>query len=166
MTEPFPATAVEPGWRPLPPRARSLFRLTDALLLAIVLGFAGFLLATVLDIGWAAAAGFAGIVAGLGLGLSTGAYRHRRTQWVLDEDGFAVARGRWWRRETRVPVTRVQHVDLKHGPLERRWRLATLVVHTAGSKFGAVSLSGLDADDAEALRDRLARQFDIDDDAL
>ena len=166
MTEPLAAHAIAPGWQPLPARARSLFRVTDALLLAVLLGFAGFLLATLLDFGFAVALGFAGIVAGLGLGLATGGYRHRRTQWVLDDEGFAVARGRWWRRETRVPATRVQHLDLKHGPLERRWRLATLVVHTAGSKFGAVSLSGLDADDAEALRDRLARQLDIDDDAL
>lgn len=166
MTEPVPAHAIAPGWQPLPARARTLFRLTDALLLTLVSSLAGFLLATVLDDALAAPLGFVGIVAGIGIGLATGGYRHRRTQWVLDEEGFAVARGRWWRRETRVPATRVQHLDLKHGPLERRWRLATLVVHTAGSKFGAVSLSGLDADDAEALRDRLARQVDIDDDAL
>ena len=164
MTEtgPLPAHAIAPGWQPLPARARSLFRLTDALLMGLVLGFAAFLLATVLDFGLVLALVVAGVVAGIGLGLATGGYRHRRTQWVLDEEGFAVARGRWWRRETRVPATRVQHLDLKHGPLERRWRLATLVVHTAGSKFGAVSLSGLDADDAEALRDRLARQIDND----
>ena len=166
MTEPLPAPAVAPGWQPLPPRARSLFRVTDALVMAVLLGFAGALSATALDFDRAAALGFAGILAGLGLGLATGGYRHRRTQWMLDAEGFAVARGRWWRRETRVPATRVQHLDLKHGPLERRWRLATLVVHTAGSKFGAVSLSGLDAGDAETLRDRLARQLDIDDDAL
>jgi membrane protein YdbS with pleckstrin-like domain len=166
MTEPLPAPAPVPGWQPLPARARSLFRLTDALLLALALGFAGFLCASVFDFGLVAALVAAGVAVGIGLGLASGGYRHRRTHWVLDDDGFAVARGRWWRRETRVPTTRVQHLDLKHGPLERRWRLATLVVHTAGSKFGAVSLSGLDADDAEALRDRLARQVDIDDDAL
>ena len=83
-----------------------------------------------------------------------------------DGDGFALARGHWWRLETRVPASRVQHLDLKHGPLERRWRLATLVIHTAGSKMSAVSVSGLDAADAERLRDRLARQLDHDDDAL
>lgn len=166
MTEPLSAHAIAPDWRPLPPRARRLFRITDALLLGLGLGFAGFLLASVLDVGMVPVSGLAGIVAGIGLGLATGGHRHRRTRWLLDEEGFAVARGRWWRRETRVPATRVQHLDLKHGPLERRWRLATLVVHTAGSKFGAVSLSGLDADDAEALRARLSRQLDIDDDAL
>ena len=72
---------------------------------------------------------------------------------------------RLWQRETRVPASRVQHLDLRHGPLERRWRLATLVVHTAGSRFSSVTVTGLDADDAERLRDRLARQLDNDDDA-
>ena len=72
-------------------------------------------------------------------------------------------RGRIFFRETRVPASRVQHLDLKHGPLERRWKLATLVIHTAGSKMSAVSVTGLDAEDAEALRDRLARQLDDDD---
>ena len=62
-----------------------------------------------------------------------------------------------------MPASRVQHLDLRHGPLERRWNLATLVIHTAGSKMSAVSISGLDADDAERLRDHLARQIDLDD---
>jgi membrane protein YdbS with pleckstrin-like domain len=166
MTDPLSPTAIEPDWRPLPPRARTLFRLTGALWLAALFGFAGFLLSGRFDFGASGLVACLGIAIGAGLGALSGAHRHRRTQWLLDEHGFAVARGRWWRRETRVPVTRVQHVDLKHGPLERRWRLATLVVHTAGSKFGAVSLSGLDADDAEALRDRLSKQIDLDDDAL
>lgn len=51
-------------------------------------------------------------------------------------------------------------------PIERATRLTTLVVHTAGSRLNAVALSGLDQDDAERLRDRLARQLDHDDDAL
>lgn len=166
MTEPSIATDAAPAWRPLPARARSLFRAVDMLLLAGMLGLAGLLVATLFDAGVAAPAIFAGLAAGAIAGFLSGAWRHRRTHWLLDEDGFAVARGRWWRRETRVPATRVQHLDLKHGPLERHWRLATLVVHTAGSKFGAVSLPGLDADDAEALRARLSRQLDVDDDAL
>ena len=154
------------GWQLLPPRARTLFMLTDACLLAIGMALASWLLATVLDVdaSWRFAA--CGLVLGALLGVFTGTRRQRRTQWLLDGDGFALARGRWWRRETRVPASRVQHLDLKHGPLERRWRLATLAIHTAGSKMSAVTVSGLDADDAERLRDRLARQLDHDDDAL
>ena len=34
--------------------------------------------------------------------------RYRYTFWILDEDGFAVRRGRLWQWETRVPSSRVQ----------------------------------------------------------
>ena len=64
-----------------------------------------------------------------------------------------------------MPATRVQHLDLKRGPLQRRRDLATLVVHTAGTRHSAVTVPHLDADDAERLRDRLGRQIDHDDDA-
>jgi len=101
----------------------------------------------------------------IAVGARIGVRRWKSTSWRLDDDGFAYRRGRLFFRETRVPASRVQHLDLKHGPLERRWKLATLIIHTAGSKMSAVSVSGLDQDDAEALRDRLARQLD-DDDAL
>jgi membrane protein YdbS with pleckstrin-like domain len=69
-----------------------------------------------------------------------------------------------WRHETQVPISRVQHLDLKRGPLERYFKLATLVIHTAGTRHSAVSVAGLDAVDAEHLRDTLGRQLDDDDD--
>ena len=81
-------------------------------------------------------------------------------------DGFALQRGRWWQTESHVPISRVQHLDLKRGPLERAFKLATLVIHTAGTRMAAVSVAGLRGEDAEHLRDRLARQLDHDDDAL
>ena len=103
---------------------------------------------------------------GAAFGAWLGIKRHRRTLWKLDDEGFALQRGRWWHTESRVPVARVQHLDLKRGPLQRGLRLATLVIHTAGTRMAAVIVSGLDSDDAEGLRDRLARQLDLGDDAL
>ena len=47
--------------------------------------------------------------------------------------------------------------------MQRGLRLATLVIHTAGTRMAAVAVSGLDSDDAEHLRDRLSRQLDQDD---
>jgi len=102
---------------------------------------------------------------GAGVGAWMGLKHYRSTFWRLDEDGLAVRRGRLWQRETRVPATRVQHLDLKRGPLQRQRHLATLVVHTAGTRHSAVTVPHLDADDAERLRDLLARQIDADDDA-
>ena len=55
-----------------------------------------------------------------------------------------------------MPASRVQHVDLKHGPLERRFKLATLVVHTAAVHLSGITVRGLDDADAQRLRDALA----------
>lgn len=159
-------TSSAPPWRALPPRGGKLAAIGPAIALGLLAMFAA--AAASLFPGLAAAAwgvpvaGLLGALAGARIGL----LRHRRVRWCLDEDGFALRRGRWWETETRVPASRVQHVDLKRGPLERSLGLATLVVHTAGMKLAAVSVSGLDAADAEALRDRLARRQELDDDAL
>jgi len=156
------ATPPPAAWHPLPPRARSLFVLSHALVglvfsIPVASVVAGLQLAP--PITTAILVAFVGALAGAAIGVR----RHRSVAWRLDEEGFALRRGHMWFRETRVPASRVQHLDLKHGPLERRWKLATLVIHTAGSKMSAVSVSGLDAVDAETLRDRLARQLDHDD---
>ena len=92
--------------------------------------------------------------------------RLRHQRWKLDAEGLWLRTGRLWWRETRVPASRVQHVDLKHGPLERRFRLATLVVHTAAVHLSGITVRGLDEADAQRLRDALARQLDDAGDAL
>lgn len=159
------ASADEPGWQPLPPRARTLFVLGN------LTGFGLPALASLVAIGlllpWEGLKlplSIASLVLLPAFGVWLALKQYRYTHWRLDDDGFALRRGRMWRHETRVPASRVQHLDLRRGPLERYFRLATLVIHTAGTRHSAVSVSGLDADDAERLRDRLGRQIDNDDD--
>lgn len=110
-----------------------------------------------------AAAALLALAAALGALLGA---RLRYQRWKLDGEGLWLRQGRLWWRETRVPASRVQHVDLKHGPLQRRLGLATLVVHTAAVHLGGVAVRGLDRADAEALRDALARPLDEAGDAL
>lgn len=167
LPDPDPAipSATPPAdWQPLPARARTVFLIGSVPGAALPAAVAGFFLAAATD----AVPAWLGAVTGLLLGFAFGAWlglkQYRHTYWRLDETGLAVRRGRLWQRETRVPATRVQHLDLKRGPLQRRRNLATLVVHTAGTRNAAVSLPHLDADDAERLRDRFARQIDHDDD--
>ena len=88
--------------------------------------------------------------------------RYRYTRWQLDAEGFSLRKGRMWQSDIRVPINRVQHLDLRRGPLERRYGLATLVIHTAGTRDSAVNVGGLADADAEALRDLLARQAEHD----
>lgn len=166
-TPPLPAGIPDPfstsDWQPLPRRGALLHAIGAGFAFAIPAGFGvGLLGSALLDaprIPTAIAAG----VAGLLLGAFIGRLRHRRIGWKLDAEGFATRRGGLWRTETLVPVSRVQHLDLERGPLERRLGLATLVVHTAGTRMAAVKLPLLALEDAEALRAHLARQVEADD---
>jgi hypothetical protein len=156
------------AWQPLPPRAQLLFLLVPVVSFALPATVAGLVLGEVLlvDHGLLGARWQAGALALL-LAVAAGAWlgrkQYRHTAWMLDAHGLAVRKGRFWQRETRVPATRVQHLDLKRGPLQRRRDLATLVVHTAGTDNSSVTVPNLDAGDAERLRDALGRQIEHDD---
>jgi len=161
-----PAPQVETDvWQPLPLRARTLATITTLIGTLIPLGIA-------LGVGLIAADrqplsfGLAGALLLVIPAWTVWIARRRwlRTRWRLDDDGFGVRRGHMWRSDTRVPGNRVQHLDVRRGPLERAFGLATLIVHTAGTRNSALSLSGLDFDEAERLRDTLAARAARDDD--
>jgi membrane protein YdbS with pleckstrin-like domain len=81
------------------------------------------------------------------------AYRH--TWYRVDARGLEIRRGVIWRGVTNVPRSRVQHTDVAQGPLDRRYGLGTLVVHTAGTDHAKVMLEGLDHGVALAIREQL-----------
>lgn len=70
-----------------------------------------------------------------------------------------VAHGYWIETYTIVPVSRVQHIDVVQGPLERLFALHTLVLHTAGSDANLVALPGLDRVTADAIRDAIRERI-------
>ncbi len=152
-------------WQPLPVRARTLATITTLIGTLVPLGIA-------LGVGLIAAERAPlsfGIAAVLLLAIPAWTVfiarrRWLRTRWRLDDDGFGVRRGHLWRSDTRVPGNRVQHLDVRRGPLERAFGLATLIVHTAGTRNSALALSGLDVAEAERLRDTLAARAARDDD--
>ena len=81
--------------------------------------------------------------------------RYRHIRYRTDENGFTIRRGVLWRGVTSIPKARVQHTDVVQGPIQRRFGLGTLVIHTAGTQDASVSLSGLSYDTALLIRDFL-----------
>lgn len=147
------------AWQPLPSRAWQVFQLVGLLTATPPALLLWWLAARRLPApwdGWSWLLGLAVLLWAAWLSHK----RHRWTFWTLDADGFAVRRGRIWQWETRVPMGRVQHIDLKRGPLERAFGLASLVVHTAGTRLAGLDLSGVDLADAERVRDLLAREVE------
>ncbi|KAA2284627.1 PH domain-containing protein [Arenimonas fontis] len=100
------------------------------------------------------------------LGALIGRARARRVRWRLDARGLSVRRGLFWHSEILVPRSRVQHLDIERGPLERQFGLATLVVHTAGTRMHALRQAGFADGYAMALRDALVPEARRHDDAL
>jgi len=164
MSVPSNPADASPGWQVMPVRAARLAALEGAgggLFVpgALLAGLSAWL-------GWPLLLAPLWLLLGAGVGAALAWRRVRRTRWRLDAQGLGLRRDLLWHLETRVPLSRVQHLDLRRGPLERRAGLATLIVHTAGTRMSAVVVSGLDDADAEYLRDTLAHQLDQDADAL
>ncbi|WP_460455479.1 PH domain-containing protein [Arenimonas alkanexedens] len=155
------------GWQPLPPAAITVATIGGSLV-AIPFCFAAGAVGIAFLDGWLArvGAGLALFLVVAVLGALLGRARARRTQWQLDARGLQVRRGLIWKHELLVPRSRVQHLDIERGPIERRAGLATLVVHTAGTRMHALRQPGLRDADAMALRDALLPEADRDDDSL
>ena len=73
----------------------------------------------------------------------------------LDGHVLETMNGVWFRTITLLPLSRLQHVDLDRGPMERMFGLASLTVYTAGTHHATVAIPGLEANDAARLRDQL-----------
>ena len=153
MTDPAPA-ALDADWRGLHPRLLVLRRVECLLLLGLpTLVGAGVLLA----LRGPAAGGAALLVGTLLLGLALSGVQRRFAAWAYAErdDDLLLRRGVVFRRTSVVPYGRMQYVDVTAGPLDRRLGLASLVLHTAAAVTDA-TIPGLDAREADRLRDRLA----------
>jgi len=70
-------------------------------------------------------------------------------------DDLLVTSGVLRRQLVVVPYGRMQFVDVSAGPLDRRFGLATVQLHTAAAATDA-AIPGLGPDEAARLRDRLA----------
>ena len=168
-----PSVPVAADWQRLPEAAAQL-AMAGGLLRGLGIGF-GLAFLLVFPLGdlrdglslgaWIALLA-AVVLAACVLGTWLGYRRWKYSAWKLDATGLQVRRGRWWQREVLVPRSRVQHLDIERGPIERNFGLATLVVHTAGSRVHALRQPGFADADAIALRDALVPDSARHDDVL
>jgi membrane protein YdbS with pleckstrin-like domain len=147
----------EPAER-LDPRAKTLWRITgslNTLPLLVGAGFAGWALVRLSDrplvvgalpvvVVLALAVFSVGVVPGL---------RWRRWRYEIRPDEVDLQRGIFWIARTLVPLARIQHVDTRQGPLQRRFGLATVVFYTAA---GSNQIPELSTPVAADVRDRIA----------
>ncbi|MEU7315577.1 PH domain-containing protein [Streptomyces sp. NPDC007083] len=145
-------TGSDPEWRGV---ERNLLPLRRCVLLAWLLPLAaaaGVVPALTAGPVWALCALPPLAAAGWGWGALARNWRSWRYRERADD--LLVSRGVLWRETTVVPYGRMQLVEVTSGPLERRFGLASLQLHTAAATTDA-GIPGLAPAEAERLRDRL-----------
>ncbi|MDR8522601.1 PH domain-containing protein [Shewanella fidelis] len=86
-------------------------------------------------------------------------YQHAKSlAYAVCEHELIMQQGFWWVKRTSLPYSRLQHVSLSHGPLERHFNLATLKCFSAGSGSAEIELPGIEQQTAENLRQHLLNQ--------
>jgi hypothetical protein len=150
--EPF-APQDQP-WVRVSPKLATLRRLISVVLGVIVTAVAALLLGTFVAPWLAVLAVVVGVAAGvwdwiiIGRAVRSWGYAERA-------DDLMVTRGVVFRQLVVVPYGRMQFVDVTAGPLDRRFGLATVQLHTAAAATDA-QIPGLEPAEAARLRDRLA----------
>jgi putative membrane protein len=142
-------------WQPLAPDARSrIFRRSALLSVLIVAGpglwylraDAAFCLPLLVGLAWMHAHLYV-----------------KHTRWALEQDVLMFRSGWLTRRLTIVPRDRVQSVDVSESPFDRRRRMASLSVDTAGgsTRSARVHIRYLPVDVAQGLAATLYRQSPV-----
>ena len=73
-------------------------------------------------------------------------------QYCLTDTDLHFACGVIYHKIYSHPILRIQHVELKRGPLERTFKLASLQVFSAGGAMHTFEIPGLSLDDAQKIR--------------
>ncbi|RSS83528.1 PH domain-containing protein [Streptomyces sp. WAC06614] len=142
----------EPHWVGLPGGLLTLRRLLLVIWMTVLGGATAVLTGLLIGPAWA----LTGLVwaAVLAWGWRLLARNWRSWRYAERADDLLISRGVLWQEQTVVPYGRMQLVEVTSGPLERRFALASVQLHTAAAASDA-RIPGLAPAEAERLRDRL-----------
>lgn len=87
-----------------------------------------------------------------------------RRKFGIREKDIIFQNGYFVFKQTILPYKRIQHVEIKQGPLFKAFNLFTLKVYTAGSSAGDLSIAGLNKNDADKLKAQILKVADLNED--
>ena len=88
-------------------------------------------------------------------------YADLRKTYALRELDLNYSSGLFFRKTVSQPITRIQHIELKRGPIERKVGLATLQVFSAGGATHTFEIPGLPVNVAQKLRHFILQHKDV-----
>ncbi|PIQ48090.1 MAG: hypothetical protein COW03_11865 [Cytophagales bacterium CG12_big_fil_rev_8_21_14_0_65_40_12] len=77
----------------------------------------------------------------------------KKKQYALRQRDIIYTKGLIWSVRTTVPFNRIQHAELKQGPIERIFKLNSLKIYTAGGQSSDLVIPGLPEDVALNIKD-------------
>lgn len=151
-------TADGLSWRPLEPAYRRLLLLSTAFSCAVFIALISLILP------------FTGLpmwvpLASVGFVLAFTLFQVFAIMMGFPYKGYAVRvrdvlyRTGWlFKKQIAVPLTRVQHVDMRQGMFERLFGLYRLNIYTAGGESSDITIPGLLEMDAQRLKEYILRE--------
>lgn len=152
----LPTSAFDPAgieWQRVSPKLRTA-RIVVILETMIVPLIGSVVLAALIPQWWTFA--IAGVLVALTVWFVWLAYRQVAAIGYAERaEDLLIRRGIMFRSLVVVPYGRMQEVDVEVGPLDRKFGIAKITLHTASAGTNA-TLPGLPSEEAARLRDRLA----------
>lgn len=97
-------------------------------------------------------------------GLLTSAYgviADKKKGYAIREHDFSYRSGVIFKSVVSQPILRIQHVEIKHGPIDRHFGLASLDIFSAGGSMYTFSIPGLPEEKALEIRSYVLTHSDI-----
>lgn len=86
---------------------------------------------------------------------------YRKRSYALRQKDLTYKKGWIFSSVTTIPFNRIQHTEISHGPLERKFKLCSLKIYTAGGSSSDLSIPGLEYEEAEVLKDFIAQKVAV-----
>lgn len=134
-------------WVPLVAAATAALAFALSLIPALVLGGVALLVLFLLSVWWPSLS-------------------FERWGYAVREGELLITHGVIFRVITAIPLSRVQHVDVRQGPMEQWLQLSRIYVHTASGLGSDGVIPGLEMSVALALRDQLVAAGNRGDDGV
>ncbi len=85
-----------------------------------------------------------------------------KKRYALRERDIIYTKGLLWWERTSIPFNRIQHAELKQGPLDRLFKLHSLKIFTAGGQSSDLVIPGLPEDTATRLKEYILGKTALD----
>lgn len=110
---------------------------------------------------WPTLIAIAMLALAIGSTMITPRLRYRQWRYEIRESEVDLKHGLFTHTRQLVPMARIQHVDTRRGPLQRRFGLSSVIFYTAA---GAIEIPALSVEVASEVRDRIATLANVHDD--